>query len=243
MLSWLLDLWMIPSDIYVLTKSFESSDILNKEYGINIWIAKDADIIILATKPQNFDEVDLTCFSQNALIVSVMAGVKISKIQLKTPSKNIVRMMPNLWLAVKKWVTGYYYPANIIDEKFEYISTLFSSLWKFIELSDEDQVNKITALSWSGPAYFYLLAECMVDKAFEMGFDKETARDIVVNTFLSSAMLADKWDHDLATLRENITSKGGTTHQAITSFISDNLPQIISRWIQKAYQRAIELSL
>lgn len=239
--------------ITVCTPFAEEISKLKEKFGINGTIhndqgAKDADVIVLAVKPQMAEEAlkpisdSINNFS-NKMIISVMAGIPISRIhQLLPNSQKVVRVMPNTPCLIGYGMSGAY-SEGLNDQEIEYTSNLLSSCGKVLWLKNEEQINSITSLSGSAPAYFFLFLECMNNKAKEYGFTEEQSRAILEQVALGSAMMVIKnQDKTLSSLREAVTSKGGTTAKALDVFNNNNLNKIVSDALDACKDRAIEMS-
>lgn len=170
-----------------------------------------------------------------------MAGVTISTIRAPLKGDNIkyVRTMPNTPLMVGKGVTGVF----LTDESAkEQVEKLFGATGVVIFVKTEEDLNKVTAISGSGPAYFFLFIECLSKAAQEMGFEKEIADKMAIGTALGASTLSSQSDLDVSILRSNVTSKGGTTEQAILSFIDQGLEEVVKKATDAALKRSIELA-
>ncbi len=198
----------------------------------------ESDCYILAMKPQDFIDFKI----EDKLVISIMAGVSIEKIQKGSGTKRVVRAMPNLPLKVGKALTGWIASMEVSEEEKEFAKTIFESFGEQIEVENEDKINSITALSGSGPAYFYLLAELMKNAAIGIGFRQEEADKIAKNTLIGAAELLDKSEFSLSDLRGKITSKGGTTEAAIKYLEENGLEDLVKNAINKAENRAKELN-
>jgi len=199
-------------------------------------VLPDADIIIFAVKPQDFTELKLDL--PDKLIISIMAGISIEKIKAITSSKKIVRSMPNLPLQVKAGLTAWLATPEVEDTK--PIKKIFSSFGEEIEVQNESDLDKITALSGSGPAYFFYLCELIQEKAEALGFTPEQAKKIASQTFIGSAQLLNSSEKSAAEFRTAVTSKGGTTEAALAEL--KPLQQILNTAIDAAENRAKELN-
>ncbi len=205
----------------------------------------DTDIILLAIKPQAASSVfksiiDLVSTSQ--VIISIMAGVTIKSIEEGLNTSKIVRAMPNLPAQVGKGVTGYMISDHISIEETKQVHDILSATGKAIRVLNEDDIDAITALSGSGPAYVFYFMNAMMEQAIDFGFSETEAKDIVLHTFLGTASLFKNSDDNAQLWIDKVTSKGGTTHAALTSFRSDILDQKIKKGIDAAFKRAKELA-
>lgn len=205
---------------------------------------KDTDIIVLAVKPQVIQlvlgalaEFDLS----NKAVLSIMAGIPIETLSKKLKGDNIkyIRTMPNTPLMVNRGVTGVYLTDDSVKEQVE---KLFGATGVVIFVKTEDDLNKVTAISGSGPAYFFLFIEALSKSAQEMGFDKETSDKMAIGTALGASTLAYQSEDDVSILRSNVTSKGGTTEKAVLSFNEQNLDEVVKKATNAALIRSIELA-
>jgi len=228
--------------IYIKTRTAEKENLLKEKYKVNIWLNKEADLIILAIKPSQFKEINLNNFRENTIIISVMAGISIKKIKEKSLSDKIIRTMPNTPSLIWKWIIWYTKTNNISKNEIQLFKKLFSKTWKIIELNDEDEINKITALSWSWPAYYYYFTEAIINIAKEMWFSENISKIILYNTFFWASTLLEKSNLDIETLRKNITSPWWTTQKAIEIFETSKFKNSIKKAIKWAYKKAKELN-
>lgn len=202
-------------------------------------ILKKADILIIAVKPQSFDELlkSMVVPIKGKLIISVMAGVTISDLAEKTGAEKIVRCMPNLPVEVQSGIIGWIGTPNLSASEKNTVRRLFSFLGNEIELSSESRIDHITALSGSGPAYYFHLCHLINKKACQLGFSKEEARIISEKTFIGSAKLVDKNNKTAKQWTDSVASKGGTTEAALKSLEKDNLEETVSKAIDAAVAR------
>lgn len=234
-----------PKSIFIADKNISKIKGVAKKYlyaDANSMVHK-TNIIILAVKPQDFPALakSLRC-PKDLLVISIMAGVPVLKIKQALKVSKIVRTMPNLPLKAGKAVTGWVAAKGVTVGQKKLVKKILVS-WGFqIELKDEKLLNGITALSGSGPAYFYYLAEAISAAAQKMGFAKNVAKKIAAGTLIGSAHLIENYPQNLSELRSAITSKGGTTEAAINYFAARNMPEIIAQGIEKAQKRAEQMS-
>lgn len=198
---------------------------------------KQCDIVILAVKPQDFDEVKINL--ENELLISIMAGVSLKKLAEKTGAKKIVRSMPNLALRVGAGFTGWI-GKNVKEKKL--VREIFSMFGEEIEVKKEDDLNAITALSGSGPAYFFYICELLAESAADFGFSQKDAEKIAASTLIGAAALSKNKNESFAELRKAVSSKGGTTEAALNDFAKNNFSKIFKGGVQKARARSKELN-
>lgn len=206
---------------------------------------KDIDTILLAVKPQVIKQVcqEISSFiSKNQLIISIMAGVTVKTLSNELNSTKIVRAMPNLPSQVGHGVTGYYISDEVSDLQAKAAVEVLEATGVVIKVSDEDKIDAITALSGSGPAYVFYFMEAMMKQAVNFGFNEEEAKKIVLNTFLGTSQLFASSSTDAGEWIKRVTSKGGTTHAALSSFIENEASEKIITGVKAAYERAKELS-
>lgn len=226
---------------------------LNKDFGIktsldNYEIANDADVIVLAVKPQFMAEMlnQLTAKINNygnRLIISLAAGVTVERLTgLLNGHKKIVRLMPNTPALIGYGVTGTFAAPDVNAEEKEFTNRILTAVGKVVWVGKESDINTVTAASGSSPAYFFLFMQYLIEHTKEMGLSEEQARTLVVETALGAAQMAIKnADVSLETLRAQVTSKGGTTFAAISKFEELNLKDSVSAAMDACVARAEEM--
>lgn len=203
----------------------------------------DAGLVVWAVKPQVFAEAaaPVRAHAAGALHLSVAAGIRSDSIARWLGSERIVRAMPNTPALVGLGMTGLYardaVSAADRAQVEQVIATTGAALW----VEQEAQLDAVTALSGSGPAYVFYFLEAMVQAGTGMGLSAAQAQQLAIGTFAGAAELARRSDEPLATLRQRVTSKGGTTHAAITSMQEAGVGPAFERAMQAAEQRAREL--
>jgi len=226
----------------------EPLKIFAKKYGIeavasNLEAVADADIVVLAVKPQSIDDVLPSLkghIKNSALLLSICAGVPINKIHNLSGHKSIVRAMPNIPAQIGQsntvWTSSF-----ISDEQSMWALNVLDSIGTSNFVNSEDVIDKATAISGSGPAYVFYFTECLIKAALELGFDEEMAKALTINTVAGAASYAQNNELGLSKLRENVTSKGGTTEAALKVFYEQDVESIIIKAAKAAYCRAKEL--
>ncbi|MDA7581378.1 pyrroline-5-carboxylate reductase [Luminiphilus sp.] len=207
-----------------------------------------ADLIVLAVKPQ-ITGIALSPLahrvSSTATVLSIIAGINSASLANLLGLANddaVVRSMPNTPALVGEGMTGLFSnsdqraPGCLLAER------VMSAVGQCVWVSNESDLDLVTAISGSGPAYFFLFMESLADAAVELGMSPQTAHQLSVQTALGAAKLAQTSDDTLAKLRENVTSPGGTTEQAIKSFEASELRAIVMSATRAAKKRSIELS-
>ncbi|MBT7736780.1 pyrroline-5-carboxylate reductase, partial [Candidatus Peregrinibacteria bacterium] len=174
-----------------------------------------ADAVVIAVKPQSFESIGSGADLSGKLVISIMAGVSVEKIIKVLGSKKIVRVMPNLPLQVGAAFSGWYASDDVLNEEKDAIVDILMSFGTEVEVDNEDDIDKITALSGSGPAYYYYMNRALRMKAMDMGLSEEQARKIARGTFLGAAKLLEEGEDCSGKLISKISSRGGTTEAAV----------------------------
>ena len=202
-----------------------------------------AAIVVWAVKPQTFKDaaLDTRFHTKKALHLSVAAGIRSDSIADWLGCERIVRSMPNTPALIGKGVTALFArPAVTATDRLA-VERVIQTTGDYVWLEQEEQLDAVTALSGSGPAYVFYFIEAMVQAGTEMGLSREQAHKLAVGTFAGSSALAKASDEPPETLRTRVTSKGGTTYAAITSMEQDNVKNLFMRAMHAARQRAREL--
>ena len=223
--------------------------------GVDVTVVGDAtkipigfspEAIVLAVKPQMAVEVlpAYARFSGHALFISIMAGKTIHAIaQMIGRETPIVRAMPNTPAAVRQGITVAYPCSHVSAHQRQLADTLLAATGAIAWVTDELQLDPVTAISGGGPAYVFLLTELMEQAGLDQGLPPALARQLARQTVIGSAALLAASDEDAAALRVAVTSPGGTTAEALKLLRADDaLPEIFKRAIQAATERSRELS-
>jgi pyrroline-5-carboxylate reductase len=238
--------------ISVCAPSENNCNKLNQDFGVissddNIAEARKAEVVVLAVKPQLMADVCLPLQQhvdfKGKLVLSIAAGVQVARFYALLGDKlNLVRIMPNTPSLVGKGMTGLYAPEQVSQSDRDFTTELMSSVGKVCWVNDENGINSIIAVASSAPAYFFLFMEAMQQEAERLGFDSETARLLVQQAASgATALMEANSTLPLSTLREQVTSKGGTTAEAIRIFNEQHLSEIVANAMQAAIQRAKEM--
>ena len=208
----------------------------------NVKAAQLADVIVLAVKPQFMAEVCQSMLAgapeiHEKLFVTVAAGLPVSRYREWLGDIRIVRAMPNTPAQIGLGITGLY-PSQCSNYEKSFVDQLFRGCGRNVWLEQEAQINHITAISGSAPAYFFYFMQAMQQQAEALGFATEEAKAMVAQTALGAATLAAQSDFSFADLRAQVTSKGGTTHEAIETFRARELEQTVAAAMQAAIARA-----
>ncbi|HSW20650.1 MAG TPA: pyrroline-5-carboxylate reductase [Ramlibacter sp.] len=239
---------LAPSLIDVVEPYAPTREKLRHDFGIEAMetagpALQRSRLVVWAVKPQSFREAAAQASAHLAqpLHLSVAAGIRSDSIAAWLATERIVRSMPNTPALVGRGMTGLFARGAVTaDDKAlveRVIATTGESLW----VQAEADLDAVTALSGSGPAYVFLFLEAMVEAGAQMGLPPEQARRLAIGTFAGAASLAAASNEPLSVLRERVTSKGGTTYAALTSMQADALPASFIKAMHAARQRAQEL--
>jgi pyrroline-5-carboxylate reductase len=242
--------WAKPGEIVATRRSEDGLGALAERYGIrttrsNREAVEGAPIVVVAVKPQDIEELLLevrSAVTPDQTVVSVAAAIPTSLIESHLASGvPVIRAMPNTPSAVHEGMAGIAAGAHATEEHLAKAEEVLSALGRTVSVS-EDYMDAVTAVSGSGPAYFALLAESMIEAGILLGLGRETATDLVVQTMLGTAkLLRDEKMHPVE-LREMVTSPGGTTIAAIRELEQAGVRAAFLNAIQAAMQRSKELA-
>ena len=238
----------LPAAQVMVVEPFEATRaLLNSQHGVQAHptpgpFLADADLIVWAVKPQSFREAaaPVAPLAGRALQLSVMAGIRAADIAAASGSARIVRCMPNTPALVGRGMTGLFDAAGAAADR-QLAETVIRTTGDVLWVEREEQLDAVTALSGSGPAYVFYFLEAMQQAGVELGLTPEQARALAVGTFAGGAHLAAQSAEPLATLRERVTSKGGTTHAALTALEQAGVKAAFVKAMHAACVRAAEL--
>jgi pyrroline-5-carboxylate reductase len=212
----------------------------------NAEAARQADVVVLSVKPQRLDKVLAglrAAVSPATLVLSIVAGAPIVKIARGLGHESVVRSMPNTPAQIGEGITVWTAAPQVSEEQREMARQILSALGEEIFMEDENYLDMATALSGTGPAYVFMFMEAMVDAGVHLGFPRRIAEQLVARTVRGSVDYY--WDRDdpahLARLRNQVTSPGGTTAEALYYLEKAGFRTAISRAIWAAYERSREL--
>jgi pyrroline-5-carboxylate reductase len=236
------------SEIEVVEPFAAARDKLRTEFGIAAQESAGAalercGLVVWAVKPQTFKEAaaPARAHTANALHLSVAAGIRSDSIAQWLGTERIVRSMPNTPALIGKGMTALYARPGVSAQdkaRVEHvIATTGESLW----VQQEAQLDAVTALSGSGPAYVFFFLEAMTQAGVDMGLTREQAYQLALGTFAGASELARASDEPPEVLRQRVTSKGGTTYAAITSMEQDQVQALFAKALHAARERAKEL--
>ncbi|PTT92310.1 pyrroline-5-carboxylate reductase [Pelomonas sp. HMWF004] len=235
-------------DVIVVEPVQAQRDKLAAEFGVQALAAGDATLaragtVVWAVKPQLFTEAaaPLKAWLGGALQLSVMAGIPSASIARATGSERVVRSMPNTPALIGQGIAGLFArPAVSADERAT-VERLLAPTGQTLWVDREADLDAVTALSGSGPAYFFLVVEAMMAAAVEMGLTAEQGRQLALATCGGAAALGLASSESPTTLRERVTSKGGTTHAAVSVLQAQGVDAAVRRAVLAAHARAAEL--
>ena len=215
-------------------------------YSDNNSLLDNSDIVVFAVKPQVLSIVCLQLKNKvkpNHLFVSIVAGIRGNDINRWLGGNfALVRTMPNTPALFQSGVTGLFANDLVSNQQKELVTSILSSVGECFWVDDEKLIDAITAISGSGPAYFFLLMQSIMQAATALGLDEKTANSLSIQTSLGASLMATKSGKDSKTLRKEVTSPNGTTQAAIESFQNQNFEGIVAAATRAAYDRARELS-
>ncbi len=240
-----------PENIMVSNPSPQKREALAEQFGIlhtedNLKAAAFSDNIVLAVKPHLIKDVCQHIsagvdVSQKSFI-SVAASISIEQIQYALGQKvPVVRCMPNTPSQLGLGMTGLFASDEVNEQQYKFADELLLAVGKVLWLKKESQIDDISTVSGSGPAYFFAFMEAMQQQAIDFGFSESDARMLVEQTALGAAQMVVDNDESISTLRQNVTSKGGTTQEALRTFRNGRLADMVSKAMKAAKARAIEI--
>jgi pyrroline-5-carboxylate reductase len=205
------------------------------------------DAIVLAVKPQQFTEAAQSLkglLSPNTVVISIMAGIPIARIAAALDGHAaIVRTMPNTPARIGQGITGLFATSACSPTQNELARAVMASIGQTVFVDAESQLDAVTAVSGSGPAYVFYIAQAMTQAGVNLGLPPATARQLALATLQGSAALAQDCGEDLDALREQVTSKGGTTYAAMTVLQDKQVAQAFHAALAAADARAKELAM
>ena len=236
--------------IDVLDRNECKCERLHQEYGVNAYLTagdwlKEADVVVLAVKPQGLSMTIASIkhlFKAGALFISIAAGIRIADISRWLGSMRIVRAMPNTPALVKAGVVGLYVPSTLDKVDYEASYEIVSAMGEVVSVTSEQQLDLVSTISGSGPAYVFRFIEALEAAAVRRGFDPEGERRMAIMTVVGAGKLASLSEEPPAKLRENVTSKGGTTAEALRVMQEHDFMGMMDEAIQAAFDRNQELA-
>ena len=245
----LLDKGYAAGQLSVIEIAAETRAKLARQYGVAAHAQIDAatalgDSIVLAVKPQNMREAAMALrpFLKRELVISIAAGIRSTDLSRWLGGySRLVRVMPNTPALVGAGLTGVYAAAGAASADAAQAETILGAVGTTLRVEREDELDAITAVSGSGPAYVFYFMEALQRSAQGLGFAPDAARRLTLQTFAGAVKLAAASPEDPATLRARVTSKGGTTAAALASMDADGINDAIVRAVKAADARSREL--
>lgn len=206
----------------------------------------DCDILLIGCKPQQFailaEDIRKKINRKNVHIVSMMAAIKLETISAKLGKKNITRIMPNTPIFVGKGVTLMAHADYLEVEMKQKVESLFSRLGALHLMNSENELDQVMTVTGSGPAYVFLFTKTLVDKLVDWGIDPQSAKEMTIQMMEGSVEMMKRSQKDLTTLISDVTSKGGTTIEAIKVYEGNKLGLISADALEASLRRAKQLS-
>lgn len=237
-----------PGSITVSGPRLARGEELRARYGVqaasdNTAAARAADVVVLSVKPQRLSEVlkGLKDIPPETLVISIVAGASLKKIGGALKHKALVRSMPNTPGQIGAGITVWTASKETTPEQRETARTILGALGREVFVEDEGYLDMATALSGTGPAYVFLFTEALIDAGVHMGLPRRIAEELVLHTIKGSAEFYEQAGRHPATLRNQVTSPGGTSAEALYYLEKAGFRTAISRAVWAAYQRSLEL--
>ena len=239
---------LAPGQIQVVEPFAEQAAKLQSQFGVRVMAGSQASLgsaalVVWAVKPQVFSQAaaKVRTHTLGALHLSVAAGIRSDNIARWLGSERVVRAMPNTPALIGLGMTALLARPAVTAADRLIVEAVVQTTGEHLWLAQEEQLDAVTALSGSGPAYVFYFMEAMVEAGIEMGLDAAQARQLALATFVGASALVQASSEPLATLCERVTSKGGTTYAALTAMQSSGLKPQFKAAMQAARQRAAEL--
>ncbi|MDY0037093.1 MAG: pyrroline-5-carboxylate reductase [Zoogloea oleivorans] len=237
------------ADVQAVELSAEGRAKLESQFGVRAVEALDeqalaCDVLVLAVKPQQLKAAVAPIAGRltTQVVVSIAAGLRLVDIgRWLGDYHTLVRAMPNTPALIGAGITGLFADASVSAAGRAAAEQVLAAVGSTVWVTDEAQIDGVTAVSGSGPAYVFHFIECLQAAGESLGFDEATARKLAIDTVLGAAKLAADSDEAPGVLRERVTSKGGTTAAALASFAADGFPAIVTRAVAAAEARGREL--
>lgn len=238
--------------ITVMDLDAEKLAYLDEAFGVNVTqdmgaLATSVDVLVLAVKPQNMQRVAegmaLLIKEKPPLIVSIAAGIRVQALEKWLESRlPVVRCMPNTPALVKTGATGLFANAQVSSDQKDQVESLLRAVGLTVWVDEENELDAVTALSGSGPAYFFMMMEALEAAGIEAGLTQKTAQLLTQETALGAAKMALESSESAGVLRQRVTSPGGTTERAIGVMEKHQLREVFRKAVLAAKERSVELS-
>ncbi len=238
-----------PADVAVAEINGERCSLIASRHGVRTTqdpaaVIDESEIVVFAVKPQEFDNTAHHLhgrFRREQTIVSIMAGVPIDKIQRALSHTAIVRVMPNTPAAIGEGMSVWTATPEVDGVAREQVGAILGALGREVHVDDEKYLDMATALSGSGPGFVYMLIEAFIDAGVHVGFKRDVAEQLVLQTFIGSAKYAEATGKHPAQLRNEVTSPAGTTAAGLLVLEDAGVRGAIIDAIEAAFERSREL--
>ncbi|MFC1932802.1 pyrroline-5-carboxylate reductase [Chloroflexota bacterium] len=238
-----------PQDIFVSDISDIRRQHLKQKYGVAVMndnrLAVDrGEAVVLAIKPQNLAEVMNELGGQlkpTQLVLSIIAGASINALCLGLSHNCVVRAMPNTPAQISEGISVWAATSGVTEQQKGRASSILGAMGKEIYVEDEKYIDMATAISGSGPAYFFLFVEALVEAAVHIGLPRDVAQELVLQTMLGSGHLIQETGKEPSELRRMVTSPGGTTAEALLEFERGEFASLVRQAVSAAYNKAKRL--
>lgn len=204
-----------------------------------------ARYVLLAVKPQSFDAVGpevALCLPKDCVIISIMAGITLTRLMETFPEQAIVRAMPNTPASIGKGITAYVCGTELSKPQKKHVDKLLGAVGSVLELENEPMIDMVTAVSGSGPAYFFHMVEALAGAGHALGLDEDQAAELAAQTMIGAGALLAQSGKTASDLRRGVTSPNGTTQAALDVLMRENgLPRVLREAVTAAYRRSQEL--
>ena len=232
--------------IHIANRGAEKRERLEKELGVETSATlpelHSGDVLILAVKPQDMEAACKNIRTNGALVLSVAAGLSVDTLsRYLGGTRRIVRVMPNTPGKIGLGVSGMYAGTEVSKTDRKIADQMMKSVGLTVWLDDEEKMHGITGISGSGPAYVFYLLEALQNAAIGQGFNLEEARALSLATFKGAVSLAEQTGEEFGQLRQKVTSKGGTTHEAIETFKRHHVAEAIEEGVCACVRRSQEM--
>ncbi|MFC2066030.1 pyrroline-5-carboxylate reductase [Chloroflexota bacterium] len=238
-----------PQSITVSDISESRRQHIEQKYGVavrrdNRLAIDNSEIVVLAIKPQNLTEVMAGLdgsLKSSQLVLSIVAGAGINTLCQGMNHHCIARSMPNTPAQIGEGISVWTATSSVTEQQKGWARSILGAMGKEIYVDDEKYLDMATAISGSGPAYFFLFVESLVESAMQLGLPRDTAQELVLQTMLGSAHLIQESGKPPAELRRMVTSPGGTTAEALLQFEKGGFSQLVMQAVNAAYEKAKQL--
>jgi pyrroline-5-carboxylate reductase len=238
-----------PADITVSDIMKERLEYLKSTYGVSVTTDNTSavngkEVILLSVKPQTLPDIMPELkgkIDAGQLIISIMAGIRISTIREGIGCNSIVRVMPNMPAQVFEGMSGWTTTPEVSDEQKELAGSILQAIGRELYFADEKYLDMVTSVSGSGPAYFFYFVEALTEAGIKIGFTHDVAYELALQTLIGAGKLMRESGTDPAELRKMVTSKGGTTAAALEVLEEGQFKDLVVKALIAAYNRSKEL--